>query len=58
MYHHDDLISIPIEYPKLSREVGIVYHKEKNLGKAASGFIELVIAYVKSIKSEEAILIE
>jgi hypothetical protein len=35
-----------------------VYYKDKNLGKAASGFIELVIAYVKSIKSEEAILIE
>jgi LysR family cyn operon transcriptional activator len=53
MYQHKDLIIIPIVNPKLCREVGIVYHKDKYLGQAASGFIDLVISYIKSIKKEE-----
>ncbi|GFZ96883.1 LysR family transcriptional regulator [Paenibacillus marchantiophytorum] len=53
MYHYEDLLIIPIVNPKLIREVGIVYHKDKYLGQAASGFIDLIISYINSIKKEE-----
>jgi LysR family cyn operon transcriptional activator len=54
MYQHPDLITIPIVNPNLCREVGIVYLKDKQLGQAASGFIELIISYIKSIKKDES----
>ncbi|NOU86271.1 LysR family transcriptional regulator [Paenibacillus sp. LMG 31460] len=53
MYHYEDLIIIPILNPTLCREVGIVYHKDKYLGRTASGFIDLVLSYINSIKKEE-----
>lgn len=55
MYHDQDLIVIPIVNPKLCREVGIVHLKDKNVGQAASGFIELIFSYIKSIKKDETI---
>lgn len=45
-----DLVHIPIENPSLSREVGIAYHRDKFLGKASRGFIELMQAQVKKLK--------
>ncbi|MFC5449931.1 LysR family transcriptional regulator [Paenibacillus aestuarii] len=53
MYPYEDLITIPIQAPKLCREVGIVYHRDKYMGKAASGFIDLVFSHIKSIKKDE-----
>lgn len=57
MYHYDDLVMIPIVNPKLSREVVIVSHKDRYLGQAASGFIDLVLSYIKTIKKDEIISI-
>jgi LysR family cyn operon transcriptional activator len=56
MYQYEDLISIPIQNPTLCREIGIVYHKDKYMGRAASGFIDLVLSYIKSIKDGDSIL--
>jgi DNA-binding transcriptional LysR family regulator len=54
MYNEDGkLIAIPVENPSLCREVGIIYHRDKYIGKAAHGFIELIRAYVKKLKAEE-----
>jgi len=53
MYQYEELVTIPIQNPKLCREVGIVYHRDKYMGKAATGFIDLLLSYIKSIKKEE-----
>ncbi|OCT13596.1 LysR family transcriptional regulator [Paenibacillus pectinilyticus] len=53
MQQYEDLIIIPIVNPRLCREVAIVYHKDKYVGQAASGFIELILSYINSIKKEE-----
>ncbi|KRE83031.1 LysR family transcriptional regulator [Paenibacillus sp. Soil766] len=53
MYHYEDLVMIPIINPKLCREVVIVYHKDRYLGQAASGFIDLVLSYIQTIKKDE-----
>ncbi|MBO7743392.1 LysR family transcriptional regulator [Paenibacillus sp. MWE-103] len=54
MYDYDDLFRIPIQNPALSREVGIAYHRDKYMGKAALGFIDLITAHVKELKQEAA----
>lgn len=41
---------IKIQNPTLRREIGIVHHKEKYLGYAARGFIELLTLFVKQRK--------
>jgi DNA-binding transcriptional LysR family regulator len=38
--------AIKIKNPAIIREVTIVHHKQKYIGTAAKGFIELLIAYV------------
>ncbi|MDI4645915.1 LysR family transcriptional regulator [Cohnella hashimotonis] len=50
MYSSDELVHIPIQNPGLSREVGIAYHRDKYMGKASRGFIDLLQAHVKSLK--------
>ncbi|REE67607.1 DNA-binding transcriptional LysR family regulator [Paenibacillus taihuensis] len=50
MYNYEDLIPIPIENPTLSREVGIVYLRDKYMGKASQGFIDLLTAHVRMLK--------
>ncbi|RXZ81763.1 LysR family transcriptional regulator [Paenibacillaceae bacterium] len=53
---HDtqDLTIIPIENPVLCRDVGIIVHKDKYLGKAASAFIELLTSYIaRTLASDE-----
>ncbi|SFD75546.1 DNA-binding transcriptional regulator, LysR family [Paenibacillus catalpae] len=52
MYNNDDLLPIPIQNPTLCREVGIVYHRDKYMGKAARGFIDLITAHVKLLKQD------
>lgn len=52
MYNYDDLLPIPIQNPTLCREVGIVYHRDKYMGKAARGFIDLITAHVKLLKQD------
>jgi LysR family cyn operon transcriptional activator len=54
MYHYEDLVIIPIVNPKLSREVVIAYHKDRYLGQAASGFIDLVVSYITTFKKDES----
>ncbi|MDG0812681.1 LysR family transcriptional regulator [Cohnella rhizosphaerae] len=51
MYEYEDLVSIPIHNPALTRDVGIAYVRDKYMGKAAQGFIELMRARVKRLKS-------
>ncbi|WP_308634570.1 LysR family transcriptional regulator [Paenibacillus silvisoli] len=53
MYGYEELLAIPIQNPTLCREVGIVYHRDKYMGKAARGFIDLLSAYVKKLKQAE-----
>lgn len=52
MYNYDDLLYIPIQNPTLCREVGIVYHREKYMGNASRGFIDLITAHVKLLKQD------
>ncbi|QHW34803.1 LysR family transcriptional regulator [Paenibacillus rhizovicinus] len=52
MYDYDELVRIPIQNPALRREVGIVYHRDKYLGKASRGFIALLTEHVKLLKQD------
>ncbi|CAI6087733.1 LysR family transcriptional regulator [Cohnella sp. JJ-181] len=52
MYDYDDLLPIPIQNPTLSREIGIAYRRDKHMGEAARGFIELLTAHVKQLKQD------
>lgn len=52
MYNYDDLLPIPIENPTLCREVGIVYLRDKYMGKAVQGFIDLLTAHIKRLKQD------
>ncbi|MFF2089923.1 LysR family transcriptional regulator [Paenibacillus sp. NPDC058174] len=51
MQNDPELKAIPIDHPSLRREVGIITHKDKYIGKAAKGFIELLTDYVCGLKS-------
>lgn len=51
MYNDDDLVCIPIQNPSLTREVGVAYLRDKYMGKASRGFIELMQAQVKRLKA-------
>lgn len=55
MYDYDDLIPIAIQNPTLSRQVGIVYHRDKYMGKASRGFIDLLTAHVELLKQNSRI---
>ncbi|WP_217593658.1 LysR family transcriptional regulator [Cohnella sp. GbtcB17] len=50
MYNYDDLVCIPIQNPSLTREVGMAYLRDKYMGKASQGFIELMQTQVKMLK--------
>ena len=50
LYDYDDLVHIPIQNPTLCREVGIVYHRDKYMGKASRGFIDMLTAHIRSLK--------
>ncbi|WP_227871968.1 LysR family transcriptional regulator [Paenibacillus albus] len=52
MYNFEDLHPIPIQNPTLCREVGIVYHRDKYMGKASRGFIDLLTAHIKVLKQD------
>ncbi|SEN97234.1 LysR family transcriptional regulator [Paenibacillus sp. OV219] len=52
MYNYEDLLPIPIQNPTLCREVGIVYHRDKYMGKATQGFINLLTAHIKTLKQD------
>ncbi|NHN35572.1 LysR family transcriptional regulator [Paenibacillus agricola] len=50
MYNNGDLIMIPIENPALCREIGIVFHRDKHIGKAAKGFIDILTTHVEKLR--------
>ncbi|GLX67877.1 LysR family transcriptional regulator [Paenibacillus glycanilyticus] len=52
MYNYDDLVHIPIQNPTLCRQVGIVYHRDKFIGKASKGFIHTLTAHVQQLKHD------
>jgi len=49
---------IKIENPAICKEITIVHHKEKYIGFAARGFIDLLTAYVKESKLNEGVYCE
>ncbi|MBP3963125.1 LysR family transcriptional regulator [Paenibacillus lignilyticus] len=53
MYNYDDLLHIPVQKPTLCREVGIVYLRDKYMGKAARGFIDLLTEHIKKLKQDK-----
>ncbi|RAP78043.1 LysR family transcriptional regulator [Paenibacillus montanisoli] len=53
MYGYDDLLTIPIQNPTLCREVGIIYHRDKYMGRASRGFIDLLSTHIKELKRDE-----
>ncbi|WP_274651277.1 LysR family transcriptional regulator [Paenibacillus humicola] len=50
LYPHPDLKAIPLLHPALRREVGVIYLKDRYLGKAASAFIALLSERIHRIK--------
>lgn len=52
MYNYDNLVRIPIQNPTLCRQVGIVYLRDKYMGKASQGFIDTLTAHVKLLKKD------
>ncbi|MBM7566417.1 LysR family transcriptional regulator [Paenibacillus sacheonensis] len=56
MYDYDELIRIPIQNPALCREVGIIYLRDKYMGKASRGFIDLLTAHVKLLKHDKLLV--
>jgi LysR family transcriptional regulator, cyn operon transcriptional activator len=51
LYRQEDLVMIPVMHPAMRREVGVIYLKDKYMGKAARGFIELLTAHIRAIKT-------
>jgi LysR family cyn operon transcriptional activator len=52
IYNFDDLVHIPIQGPTLCRQVGVVYLRDKYMGKASQGFIQALRAHVKVLKQD------
>jgi LysR family cyn operon transcriptional activator len=50
LYHQPDLKMIPMTNPALRREVGVIFLKDRYMGKAARGFIELLTDNIQTIK--------
>ncbi|MEK8131658.1 LysR family transcriptional regulator [Paenibacillus filicis] len=51
LYRQDGLVVIPLANPAMRREVGVIYLKDKYMGKAARSFIELLTAHIRAIKA-------
>jgi len=58
MKNDKNLKVIKIENPSICKEITIVHHKEKYIGYAARGFINLLMEYVKETKLNEAVYCE
>ncbi|OBZ09200.1 LysR family transcriptional regulator [Bacillus sp. FJAT-26390] len=50
LYPHPELKVVPLTNPVLKREVGVIYLKDRYMGKAAKEFIELLIKHIAVIK--------
>lgn len=52
------LKAIKLTNPAFIKEVSIIYHKQKYIGTAANGFIEIFMKFIKENKSLEKILLQ
>jgi DNA-binding transcriptional LysR family regulator len=50
LYPYPELKVIPLTKPNLKREVGVIYLKDRYMGKAAKEFIELLVKHIAVLK--------